>query len=1348
MFEKLPSLRGFQPKFYSGGFSRFHLPLLYDLVSLAKPARVVVLGFGDGQAFFTCCQAAVEQKLACDCVAVRRNRTPGSEDDDIVWRKGRDEANEFYGERVRFFSSVAEALAELRDGSVDLIWLDDSDSGTEIRRDLSEWKFKLGAKATVLLHGVRVERENPPSVAWNEWVGERRNAVFSEGIGLGIAMTAESGPPSFLIENSKELGPVYSLAAARIHAAARADDAEKQSAAFQIRQVWLDSLLADRWKVQEIMDHQQRTIADLEQRFEAIHEDRKKAQEIMDGQLEHINAMQRDRNEVQLVLDSQQEQISQWAGEAERLKAETEQLKAETGRLTAEIERLRAQTKDQKRTLSAAKKACRKKGGCFQIPTGPKIRRPLMERIVREMRRLPRNLRLSRPQPPAASQEEPQPEPVDKPPAAAEAVGLPSRYEAWISEHEPSAAGLEEQRRATAQMAFRPQISLLVPVHNTPANFLDEMFASVTAQTYHNWELCVVDGGSDHPETLATLQSWLVREPRIRLKRLAKNLGISENTNCALEMVTGDFIACIDHDDLLAPFALFELARSTVAFPDGDIFYSDEDRLSEAGKRHAPFFKPEWSPELLQASMYIGHLTAYRRSLVEEVGGFRKEFDLSQDYDFALRATEKAQSVRHIPHVLYHWREHPASGSIGGKPDARKSNLAALADAMQRRNLPADILEYPTANRARLKVGSWPRVSVIVPTDSPTRAQACVEDLPRATEYPDLEIVVVTNSELVKSLKTFAPPNAKVRLVSYDKPFNFSDKCNLGAEASTGERLVFFNDDVEPREPDWIQNLIEQLENSEVGAVSPKMLYETGKIQHAGLVMGVRGLAGTAFHEHEADSTEHFNLAQSLRNVAALSAACLAMRRDDFFRVGGFDAVNTPIAHSDIDLCFKVREAGMRCVYTPYATLGHAGHLSIGAEEKKETVRRRNKASIFLLKRFPRYAMHDPFFPDNMRDWLYSDSPTRIRMAAPERPFSVESSPDLLFVTHDLSLSGAPMMLLHAASWCQQNGFFVLVVAPEDGPLRRKIEEAGIPLIIDPLVETRHESFTRFARDFDCIVANTILTEAVVRAMQGQGTPVAWWLHEPGWVAEHYLGEDQELRTVLSLPDLILAPSERTAGVYRPYTARPVECIRNAIPDTGKRHSNHVAVIRRPLRFLLLGSVERRKGQDVFVEALALLPREVQDAARFQIAGRILEPDVWPKIEAKAGALKTFSVRGSVNHAEALGLMSSADVVISASRDEAMPTITLLEAMRDGKALIATNVGGADEVLADGEDVLLVRPDAPDALAAAIRRLIEDPALVANLGGKARDTYERSFTIERFGAEFSKLIRGAISAPV
>jgi glycosyltransferase involved in cell wall biosynthesis len=1332
MFDKLPSLHGFQPKFYSGDPMRFHLPLLYDLVADAKPKRVVAIGFGDGQGFFTFCQAANEHKVDCECVAVRRNRAAELEEDDVAWREGREYGEEFYGEQARFFSSPSAALAEVADNSVDVLLLDDSDSGKVIREDLTSWQSKLTPEAAILFHGLGLERQDSPRIAWDEWVADRPHAIFLDGLGLGIVLPSKTAPSSFLLKllfgpkpKARDLAEGYALAAARIDAFARAAEAEKRAAAFETRQVWLDSLLTDRRKVQEIMDHQARVIASLEQRIAGFEQRIELLLAAEEEQRGHFENLRRDRAKAQLIMDGQHEQLKRFV--------------AQTDSLEARIETLKTKLKEHKAILKAAKLACRKKGRCFQIETGPKVRRPFTEKIARELRRLPRNLGIAR------KNKETSPAPQ-----AGQTVVKPSppadRYEAWIAAHEPDAAGLEKQRHVSREFPTRVKISLLTPVHNTPGPFLEETFASVRAQSYDNWELCVVDAGSDRPETLAVLRAWEARDERIRFERLPENFGIAENTNRALRLATGDFVACLDHDDVLTPFALYELARAALEFPEADILYSDEDRLSWEGKRHAPFFKPEWDPELLTAFMYVGHLSAYRRFLALELDGFRKEFDLSQDYDFALRATERARMIHHIPHVLYHWREHPASGSTGGKPGARRTNLAALADAMRRRNLPAEIVEYPTANRARLRVEPWPRVSVIVPTDSPTRAQACLEGLPRTTKYPDLEIILVTNSQLAENLSFLTTANATLRLIPYDKPFNFSDKCNVGAAAATGERLIFLNDDVETSQADWVQNLIEPLQNPEIGAVSPKLLYETEKIQHAGLVMGVRGLAGTAFHQRPADSTEHFNLPQSLHDAAALSAACLAIRREDFWRIRGFDAVNTPIAHSDIDLCFKVREAGLRCVYTPYATMRHAGHASIGADETKKPVPARDKASIFLLKRWAGYTTHDPFFPDNMRDWLYLDSPTPIRMSGQNDPAAIiETSADLLFVSHDLSLSGAPMMLFHAAAWCRRHGMFVTVMAPEDGPLRAKFEAEGIPLIIDPLVEAEHESFIAFARDFDCVIANTIRTSPVVRALKNEKVPVVWWLHEPGSVGEHYLGEAPALRASMPLPDLLLAPSENTAAVYRPYTERPVKCLRNAIPDIRGPVGDEPEAAR-PLRFLLLASVEPRKGQDIFVKALAKLPKEIQRAAQFEIAGRILDPDFWPTIDSIAKQIENLSVTGAISHADAIAKLNAADVIVSPSRDEAMPTVTILEAMSLGRAIITSNVGGAAEAFTDGENALLVRPESPDELAAAIRRLIEKPALVRELGRKARQTYEEGFTIERFGAEFSELVSETIGA--
>jgi len=295
-------------------------------------------------------------------------------------------------------------------------------------------------------------------------------------------------------------------------------------------------------------------------------------------------------------------------------------------------------------------------------------------------------------------------------------------------------------------------------------------------------------------------------------------------------------------------------------------------------------------------------------------------------------------------------------------------------------------------------------------------------------------------------------------------------------------------------------------------------------------------------------------------------------------------------------------------------------------------------------------------------------------------------------------------------------------------------------------VEEEHESFVAFARDFDCVVANTIRSSAVVRALKGEDAPVVWWIHEPGSVGEHYLREEAKLRAAMPMADLLLAPSENTASIYRPYTEGRVKCLHNAIPDVGGKEAGRAAAP--PLRFLLMASIEPRKGQDIFVQAVAQLPKKIQTSARFEIAGRILDPDFWPTIEPTAKRIENLKVTGALTHDEALANLKAADVIVAPSRDEAMPTVTILETMSLGKALITSNVGGAAETFVNGENALLVRPESVDDLAAAIQRLIENPTLVAELGRKARETYEKNFTIERFGAEFSELIRGAISAAV
>ncbi|MBO0694595.1 MAG: glycosyltransferase, partial [Verrucomicrobia bacterium] len=1183
----------FEPRFFTGGPTRYYLPLFFDIVVQEKPALIVTLGLADAQAHLTFCQAVVEQNLSSRCVAVRRPQADEPANDDPAWQLAHEATVKFFATASQLVEAdVARAAADFADGSIEVLLIDDVDSGETVRQELEIWRPKLSTNALVVLHGIGLERQDSPGDAWANFIRIRGTAAahFAEGIGLGVATEIAAVKASrfrtALFDETTVLAQGYRLIAESIMETKRARHAERRARFFETRQTLFDTIVEDRTKAQSVVEYQERRIADLSQRFSIV---------------------SRDRADAQLVMDDQ----------------------------FAQIQKMHAKLTEQKQALTVAKSACRNKGRCFVVPKAPKPRRSVGERVTREFARTARKLRrifLAQPVPP---KEKIALNPIEK------------DYAKWVMEHEPTADDLQKQRAESSTWDRKPKISLLIPLLDPPANFLNELFSSILSQTYDNWEACVVDAGSAKRETIESLRRWMKTTNRIRVQRLDVNLGISENTNHALRIATGDFVALVDHDDVLAPFALYELADAIRRRPVADIFYSDEDRLLQSGKRAKPFFKPEWSPELLYSFMYIGHLTAYKRELALALGGFRKQFDLSQDYDFALRATEQAREIVHIPHILYHWREHAASGASGGKPQARKTNIAALADAMRRRGLDAEVLEYPTANRVRMRLREAVPVSVIIPTDSPARAEKCARDLPALTDYSNAEFIIVTSTELIEKLRTLAEPiSSQVRFVAFDAPFNFSAKCNAGAQAATGERLIFLNDDVEAEQKDWIENLIEPLENPKVGAVAPKLLYPTGRIQHAGLVTGVRGLVGTAMHQWPGASVDYTNFAQSMRPVSAISAACMAMRRSDFFAVGGFDEINTPIAHSDLDLCFKLREAGMRCLYTPFATLTHHGHASIGQAEQIAEAQIVDKASIFLLQRWAAFTCHDPYYTKNMRDWLYRDSPEPAQMFASSNLVNNNSGRNLLLISHDLSLSGAPIIMSHLAKWCREHGTFVVVMSPEDGPLRDAFVHADIPVIIDSLLASgyeaftkfgrglsvkSHKSFSRFARAFDCVIASTIFAAPLIRDARTEGIPHIWWIHE-GLAGDQYLRKYSALPVVLGVADQIITPDKCSRRVYQPFARHPIRVIAYGIPDIARGHASQRERPAGPLRFLLLGTIERRKGQSTLLEALRHLPLDVLDRSEFLIVGRPHDAKVVAEVRAAAENSAYLQYRETVAH--------------------------------------------------------------------------------------------------------------------
>ncbi len=472
---------------------------------------------------------------------------------------------------------------------------------------------------------------------------------------------------------------------------------------------------------------------------------------------------------------------------------------------------------------------------------------------------------------------------------------------------------------------YTPKFSIIMPVWNTDPAELQSAIMSVEAQTYPYWELCICDDASDKDEVLQRLRRFNALDQRIRVRHASSRSGISVASNTALAMATGEFVAFLDHDDELAPHALQQVVEALNADPSLDLVYSDEDHL-EDGRPVQPRYKPDWSPDLFLSYNYLCHFCIIRRSVVEEVGGFREGYDGAQDYDLLLRVTERTNRIAHIPAILYHWRKSATSVAfnIANKPRAVENGKCALEDAMRRRGVDAEVLVVDTGlYRVRRDIRGDPKVSIVILTrDRLSYLRACLDSITQKTTYSRYEILVVDHeSQDPATLSYLASKPFKV--LRYVGGFNFSRMNNLAAAHASGEHFVFLNNDTQVMASDWIQAMLEHSQRPEVGAVGAKLLFPNGSVQHAGIVIGVDGrpshhiLVGLSSQERGYE-----NYLRVVRNCTALTGACMMVRREVFEEVGGFDEAFSVI-FGDVDLCLRFRQRGYLNTWTPFAVLHH-----------------------------------------------------------------------------------------------------------------------------------------------------------------------------------------------------------------------------------------------------------------------------------------------------------------------------------------------------------------------------------------------------------------------------------------
>lgn len=557
-------------------------------------------------------------------------------------------------------------------------------------------------------------------------------------------------------------------------------------------------------------------------------------------------------------------------------------------------------------------------------------------------------------------------------------------YGPWYEAYVPDEAALEKQRHH--HFEYSPLISVAVPAYRTPEKFLAQMIDSLLAQTYGNWELCIANGSPEDGAMKKVLEEYTKKDSRIRVSELTENKGIAGNTNAALEMAQGEFVGLLDHDDLLAPNALYEIVRALDEDRNLDAVYTDEDKVTtELDEHFQPHLKPDFNLDLLRSNNYICHFFVVRRSIVQKVGGFCQEFDGAQDHDFIFRCIETAEKVGHIPEILYHWRTHKAStaDNPASKMYAFDAGKRAIEAHLKRTGTEGIVSHTPDLGFFRVKypVQGQPLVSVIIPNkDEKETLKACIDSIREKTEYPNYEIIIVENNSTTDEIFQYykeLSQDPRIRLLRWKKEFNYSAINNYGVRHANGEYLLFLNNDVTVITPGWIKELLGVCQRPEVGAAGVKLIYPDNTIQHAGCVIGLGGIAGHMFVDMPANRTGYLHKASILQDMSAVTAACMMMKRTAFEEAGGFTE-KLSVAFNDVDLCLKVRKNHKLIVYDPYVQLYHMESKTRGAEDNKEKVRRfQEEIEYMRCQWIDILKKGDPYYNKNLSltKWNYSLRP-------------------------------------------------------------------------------------------------------------------------------------------------------------------------------------------------------------------------------------------------------------------------------------------------------------------------------------------------------------------------------------
>jgi GT2 family glycosyltransferase len=1015
-----------------------HVPFAHWLVVQTKPRVLVELGTHQGVSYSAFCEAVRLSGLPTKCHAVdtwKGDAHAGEYGEEVY-----EEFRKFHDARYAGFSSILrctfeEALERIAEGSVDLLHIDGLHTFEAVRHDFTSWLPKLSERAVVLFHDTNERREDFGVWRfWEEVRGRYPSFEFLHGHGLGV-LAVGSHPPQAVMELCSA-GP-EEVAALRLRFSTLGERWSAE-AALRSTQVAFQQQVGDaraeihqlRLAMQSQSAHEHQTEAELKERAEhdrsallaQLEETRAEAERT-------ISELRRQAEEAAaraaLEIQEAQRRASTFAQRADELQAAAQTAMARAAAIeSSTIWRATRPLRSAINRLPILRRVARKSYGLGQqvlqrvrhrqvqrarradietvkasplfdaawyLRHYPDVRKSGMDPAVHYVMFGARENRAPGPRFDGGWYRQTYPDvaasgmnPLVHYIRFGEREGRSTRwadaYARWVQEYDTlTDADREGIRRHIATLTWKPLISVVVPVYNTNERHLVEMIESVRRQLYPHWELCLCDDASTEPHVDATLKKYAALDHRIKTVRRETNGHVCAATNAAFALASGEFVALLDHDDLLTEHALYEIAVELNAHPDADVVYSDSDNIDDSGVRSMPYFKTDWDPDLMLGHNMVSHLGVYRRALVEQIGGWRIGFEGSQDYDLMLRAADATtpDRIRHVPAVLYHWRRGAASPSFSEASLERCIVAArrAIREHLERADIRARVEPAPnTLSFTRVVYElpvERPLVSIIIPTrDRADLLSRCVDGVLARTDYGPLEVIIVDNEsrepETLALLSRLAE-DPRVRILRYDGPFNFAAMNNRAANEARGEVLVLLNNDVNVRSPQWLEEMVSHALRPGVGAVGAKLLYPDGKVQHAGVVLGVGQNADRAGHFFygRPNGPGYFGFLALTRRVSAVTGACLAVRRSTFLEVGGFDEVNLPIAYNDVDFCLRLGERGYVNIWTPHAELDHHESASRGRDLDGEHALRLQQAANHLLQRFGSRATSDPHYNPN-----------------------------------------------------------------------------------------------------------------------------------------------------------------------------------------------------------------------------------------------------------------------------------------------------------------------------------------------------------------------------------------------